>query len=205
MIVAVRHGRSRPYLDSPFVFPLHPLDFVVATIFINLTRLLTDSLLTDSPTRSPIRTLTRVSPPPNSSARILMYTYFFPHLPYPHTHTRHDFISFLLYHLITPSYNCIVYHPHPHPHPHQSFLYIRNTEICSHGIFSSLSLSLSFLFVSSRLVSFSSLFRFIFTHAYYLTSFVVSARNVALLGLFVYTVYIVHITLRSYDCRLGLC
>lgn len=63
----------------------------------------------------------------------------------------HDTILFLYFHihLITPSYNCIVYHPH------QSFLYIRNTEICSHGIFSSLPLSFSFLSVSSRLVSFS--------------------------------------------------
>lgn len=186
VIVAVRHGRSRPYLDNPFVFP--------SILSISWSRPYSLTSPAYSPTHySP--THRRAHP----SARSLESHHHLTHRPVYLCilissrmfltliliHETILFLSFYHIHLITPSYNCIVYHPHPH----QSFLYIRNTEICSHGIFSSLSLSFSFLSVSSRLCL--SLFRFIFTHTYYyLTSFVVSARIVALRGLFVYTGYI---------------
>lgn len=92
-----------------------------------------------------------------------------------------------------PSYNnithCILY-PSSFSILIQSHLYIRNTEICSHGkflFFSFFFFLFSVLFVSSRFVSsrfvsslLVSLFRFILTHAYYSTSFVVPSRTVDL-------------------------
>lgn len=68
----------------------------------------------------------------------------------------------------------------------------------------------SVLFVSSRLVSslLVSLFRFILSHAYYLTSFVVPSRNVDLAWtfFFVYTViYCTYDTLIDWGCRLIEC
>lgn len=94
-----------------------------------------------------------------------------------------------------PSYNnithCIVY-PSSFSILIQSHLYIRNTEICSHGNFLLFFFLFSVLFVSSRLCS--SLFRFILTHAYYLTSFVVPSRNVDLAWtFFLFILYILYI------------
>lgn len=201
VIVAARHGRSRPYLDNPFVFPLHPLDLVVATTFIYLTRLLTDSPTHYSPTHR------RAHP----SARSLESHHHLTHRPvylcilissliFLTLILIHDTILFLSYHihLITPSYNCIVYHPHPQPH--QSFLYIRNTEICSHGIFSSLSLSLLIRLVSSRLVSVRLFF------ASFLLNFVRSIRKDRRLA-WTFCLYCIYCTYNPpmTDCRLGLC
>lgn len=152
-----------------------------------LSRLQDSDHLTFPCTHSPVRSLTRDSAvshllTPNSSDRILMYTYsssFFFNLNLPHTHTTYLISSVLQQHHTLHSIPILILILI------QSHLYIRNTEICSHGkflFFSFFFFLFSVLFVSSCLVSslLVSLFRFILSHAYYLTSFVVPSRNVDL-------------------------
>lgn len=85
------------------------------------------------------------------------------------------------------------YYTHPHPHPVTS-LYTQYRNLVAMENFLLFFFLFSFFctirLVSSRLVFARVSFRFIITHAYYLTSFVVSARNVDLAWtfFFVYTV-----------------
>lgn len=164
----------------PTVFcrPLRPL---------SLTRLRPPHLPVYLLTHSPVRSLTWDSAvshllTPNSSGRILMYTYsssFFFNLNLPHTHTTY-FISSVLYNIT----HCILYPSSSSSSSSHIFLYAIPKSVAMENFFSFLFsfFLFSVLFVSSRLVfaRLVSLFRFILTHAYYSTSFVVSARNVDL-------------------------